>query len=296
MADQGVDESYYEAYRKNMQIVYMPQKADMLQTRLKDSSNYWLTYMIYQYKKHEVGMKAYLKKIDQDPEAYFRVCYQYAYSALPKSAHGKLPGQAFSIIPLHNDVHVEDHWVVFTLLCAYFYDTNQLGALGGHEMHHALRPAPKFKPQPKDETVVTVLYKILNEGSADMVDKKYTTDTARVLLPYQRLTGEFYDEGKAVLPHLDSLLQIKAQKDTLFKVRDYLRGASNTSGHIPGTYISSVIEKNGLKSKLLMHIDDPFYFFLVYNQAALKDKSRPFVFSKASIEYITSLRKRYMQL
>ncbi|RYE24620.1 MAG: hypothetical protein EOP45_05650 [Sphingobacteriaceae bacterium] len=51
--------------------------------------------------------------------------------------------------------------------------------------------------------------------------------------------------------------------------------------------MSSVIEKNGLKSKLLAHIDDPFYFFQVYNQAAQKDKTRPFVFSKASIDYIT---------
>ena len=58
MTDQGLDESYYEAYRKNMQIVYMPQKDSILQVRLKDSSTYWLTYMIYQYKKYEQGMKA----------------------------------------------------------------------------------------------------------------------------------------------------------------------------------------------------------------------------------------------
>jgi hypothetical protein len=105
MADQGVDESYYEAYRKNMQIVYMPQKADLLQTRLKDSTKYWLTYMMYQYKKHEAGMKAYLQKLEQHPNDYFNACYRYAYSALPKRAHRKLPKYAFSIIPIHNDAH-----------------------------------------------------------------------------------------------------------------------------------------------------------------------------------------------
>ena len=34
MADQGVNEQYFESYRKNMQIVYMPKNNSILQKRL----------------------------------------------------------------------------------------------------------------------------------------------------------------------------------------------------------------------------------------------------------------------
>ncbi|GAB2684802.1 hypothetical protein GCM10027037_02610 [Mucilaginibacter koreensis] len=293
MADQGVDESYYEAYRKNMQIVYMPQKDSILQRRLKDSSAYWLTYMIYQYKKHEAGMKAYLAKIEADPAAYFNASYQYAYTALPARAHRKLPQYAFTIIPIHNDAHAQSNWIIYTLLCAYFNDANRLGALGGHELHHALRPQPSFEPEHADKSAATIMYAIMNEGSADMVDKKYMTDTAKALLPYQRYFKDFFDEAKPVMPHLDSMLQLNAKMDTVIKFRQYLKGTEYTSGHVPGTYMAYYIEKNGLKVKLLPHIENPFYFFMIYNEAAKKDKTHPYVFSKATMAYIERLYKKY---
>ncbi|MDT3405611.1 DUF5700 domain-containing putative Zn-dependent protease [Mucilaginibacter terrae] len=295
MADQGVDQSYYEAYRKNMQIVYMPQKDAILQRRLKDSLNYWLTYTIYQYKKHEDGMKAYLQKITADPQAYFNVLYKYAYTALPKRAHIKLPQYIFTIIPIHNDAHAQNNWIIYTLMCAYFNDSNKLGALGGHELHHALQPVPDLKPDHRDESATRVMYAILNEGSADMVDKKYMTDTAKTLLPFQRYFEEFYNEAKPVMPHLDSMLQLNAKMDTVIKFRNYLKGTAYTSGHVPGTYMAYYIEKNGLKGKLLKRIEDPYYFFMVYNEAAKKDKSKPYVFSKEAMDYIELLHKKYMQ-
>jgi hypothetical protein len=293
MADQGVGDSYYESYRKNMQIVYMPQKDSILQKRLKDPESYWLTYMIYQYKHNEQGMKAYLKRITEHPDTYFDACYQYAWSALPKRAQQKLPKYQFSIIPIHNDAHAQDNWIIYTLLCAYFNDLNRYGALGGHELHHALRPQPDMKLEHRDESAATVLYVIMNEGTADMVDKKYMTDTATALLPSQRYFQEFFNEAKPVLPRLDSLLRINAKSDTTIKRRDYLKGTPYTSGHVPGTYMAYYIEKNGLKAKLLPHIEDPFYFFMIYNEAAKKDKTKPFLFSKATMDYIEQMHKKY---
>jgi hypothetical protein len=293
MADQGVNNAYYESYRRSMQIVYMPQKDSILHRRLKDSVNYWLTYMIYQYKKNEPGMKAYLKKITDNRAAYFDASYRYAYTALPKRAHRKLPDYRFSIIPIHNDAHAQDKWIIYTLLCAYFNDSNRLGALGGHELHHALRPQPNFKLAHQDESAATIMYVIMNEGTADMVDKKYMTDTAKTLLPYQRYFQDFFDEGKRIIPHLDSMLQINAQKDTVIKYREYLKGTQFTSGHVPGTYMSYYIEKNGLKAKLLPHIEDPFYFFIMYQEAAKTDKTKPYLFSAITMAYIEQLHQKY---
>ncbi|MDO7742553.1 MAG: hypothetical protein MUP99_02235 [Pedobacter sp.] len=294
MNDQGVDEAYFESYRKNMQIVYMPQNEVLLQKRLTEPFKYWLTYMIYQYKKNETGMKAYLQRIENDPQAYFNTCYQYAYTALPKSAHKKLPELKVAIIPIHNDAHAQDGLIIYTLLCAYMNDYNRPGALGGHELHHMLRPQPNFEIKAEDDGVVMAMYRVLNEGSADMVDKKYMTDTASRLLPTQRYYQEFFDEGKKILPHMDSLLQTGPELWTKLKTREFFEGTPYSSGHVPGTYMSHYIEKNDMKTDLLKSLDDPFYFFLIYDRAAKKDKDHPFSFSTTAIKNIKQLRKKYI--
>lgn len=295
MADQGVGDQYFESYRKNMQIVYMPKNDALLQKRLADPSSYWLTYMINQYKIDEEGMKEYLKRIDADPKSYFDKSYQYAYSALPKTAHKKLPDLKVAIIPIHNDAHAQDGLIIYTLLCAYKNDQNRLGALGGHELHHMLRPQPTFKIDKEDENAVMAMYRVLNEGSADLVDKKYMTDTAKNLIPSQRYFQEFFDEGKKVLPVMDSLLQKNATAWKAMKVRDFFKGTPYTGGHVPGTYMAHYIEKNGLKKVLLKSLDDPFSFFLIYDKASKKDKDRPFRFSEATIKNIQSLKNKYIK-
>jgi len=295
MADQGVNEQYFESYRKNMQIVYMPKNNSILQKRLADPNSYWLTYMINQYKVDEDDMKEYLKRIDSDPKSYFDKSYQYAYSALPKTAHKKLPNLKVAIIPIHNDAHAQDGLIIYTLLCAYKNDQNRLGALGGHELHHMLRPQPSFDIEPDDNSIIMAMYRVLNEGSADMVDKKYMTDTASRLMPSQKYFQEFFDEGKKILPLMDSLFSQDVKNRKSLKVRDYFKGTPYTSGHVPGTYMAHYIEKNGLKNEFIKSLDDPFSFFLIYDRASKKDKSKPFRFSKASIHNIEFLRKKYIK-
>lgn len=295
MADQGVDDKYFESYRKSLQIVYMPKNAAILQKRLEDPGSYWLTYMINQYKINEDGMKEYLRQIDQDPKSYFDISYKYAYAALPKKAHKKLPGLKVAIIPIHNDAHAQKDMIIYTLLCAYKNDQNRMGALGGHELHHMLRPQPEFDIAPQDNSPVTAMYRVLNEGSADMVDKKYMTEAATLLLPEQRYFQEFFDEGKKLLPHMDSLLQKNPETWKNLKVKDFFKGTPYSGGHVPGTYMVHYIEKNGLKRELLQSMDDPFAFFLIYDKAARKDKEIPFRFSDAALQNIKNLRNKYIR-
>lgn len=291
--DQGVDRDYAERYRRTMQVVYMPRNEAVLQSRLKDSTKYWLTYILYQYKKNEAGMRAYLTKLEKNPTNYFNDCYRYTYATLPKSAQKRATNQIYSVIPIHYDAHAENNYIICSLLCAYLNDKNQYGVLGGHELHHILRPRIDYtKITPDDENVVALLEVTLNEGSADLIDKKYMTNKDTVLLPFQRYFNTFFEEGKHLLPQIDSLLQLSAKGST-FTVRQFLKGTVFTGGHVPGTYMAHYIEKNQLKSQLVAHINDPFYFYLLYNEAARKDSSKPYVFSKASVAYITKLRKKY---
>ncbi|GAB3747012.1 DUF5700 domain-containing putative Zn-dependent protease [Spirosoma pomorum] len=296
LKDQGVDPAYNERYRRTMQIVYMPQNEAILQSRLKDSTQYWLTYILYQYKKNEPGMRAYLRQLSDNPAVYFAACYRYTYPVLPPSAQREVPQQLFSIIPIHYDAHAENNWIICALLCAYLNDKNHYGVLGGHELHHILRPRLDYnKISTNDEQVVALLEITLNEGSADLIDKKYMTQKDTVLLPFQRYFETFYEEGKAILPQIDSLLQLTASRGSTFTVRQFLKGTVFTGGHVPGTYMAHYIEKNGLKAELVKRINDPFYFFLLYQKAAERDASKPFLFSARSIAYISQLRKKYSE-
>ncbi|HWV74947.1 MAG TPA: DUF5700 domain-containing putative Zn-dependent protease, partial [Pseudosphingobacterium sp.] len=237
MKDQGVDTAFLDTYRKTMEVVYMPQNESILKRRLKDPNKYWWTYIINEYKVHEQDMKTYLTKIRQNPNGYLDTCYEYAYRMLPKKAHKRVDNYRFSIIPLHTDAHIENGWIVCTLMCAYFNDKNKAGILIGHELHHELRPRSHFTPDKEDEAIIEVLQRILNEGSADLVDKSYQGEDAYALLEFQRGYPEtFLEEGPKVLSNIDSLLtDERVEKSSLTLKR--LLNTWNTSGHIPGYYM-----------------------------------------------------------
>ncbi|RFM26902.1 DUF5700 domain-containing putative Zn-dependent protease [Deminuibacter soli] len=295
MNDQGANDNYYEYYRRLMQIVYMPQKDSILQRQLKDSINYWFTYLIYQYKVNEEGMKAYLHRINANPGAYFDSCYKYCYTGLAVKDRKKAPDEIFSFIPLHSDAHAENKWVIYSLLCAYFNDKNKLGILGGHELHHVLRPQKDIDSvADKDRGVLTLMLRTVNEGSADLVDKKYMTYQATALLDFQRGTYEdFYSLGQKQLPRIDSLLQLSATRDSSYTLYQLLKGADNSSGHVPGTYMAYTIEQAGLKQQLLAHLDDPFYFFSLYDEASRKKDSKAYRFSFTTVNYLKQLQQQY---
>lgn len=296
MDDQGVDTAFLDAYRKIMEIVYMPKHEAVLKERLGDPNKYWWTYIINEYKVNEKEMKAYLTEIKKHPDRYLDICYEQAYKMLPKEAHRKAKNYKFSIIPLHTDAHIENGWIIYTLMCAYFSDKNKIGVLGGHELHHVLRPRYHFTPEKEDEVIVEVLQRVLNEGSADLIDKGYEGTDAHALLEFQRGYPEsFLEEGPKVLANIDSLLKDETVEKSSLTLQNLLN-TWNTSGHIPGYYMMDVIERNGYKEELIKHVSNPFYYVYLYNKAAKADKNLPYILSDATIKYIRFLEEKYKQV
>lgn len=237
-------------------------------------------------------MKEYLTQLKQDPKSYFDTCYQYSYQMLPDKNHKKAPEYKITIIPVHNDAHVENGWMVFTLMAAYFSDHNKNGTLGGHEFHHVLRPRLVFDVEEEDKVIVSLLQRILNEGSADLIDKRYEGEDAVKLLEFQRGYPEsFIAEGPKTLKNIDSLLSVKPLNRSELKINKLIN-TWNTSGHIPGYYMANIIEKGGYKKQLIEHIEDPFQFIYLYNDAAKKNKGA-FILSPATMEIIKELDKKY---
>ncbi|MDH6253454.1 hypothetical protein M2347_003181 [Chryseobacterium sp. H1D6B] len=290
--DQGVDSTYIENYRRAMEIVYMPKNSAGLEKRLKDPMTNWWVYIVNEYKVNEDQMKKYLTEIQKDPKHYFDTCYQYTYQMLPKKYQKKAPESKVTIIPIHNDAHVKNGWMVFTLLSAYFHDANKMGAMGGHEFHHVLRPQLVFETEDQDKVIVGLLQRILNEGSADLVDKIYEGKDAVKLLEFQRgIREEFIADGAKVIKNIDSLLSVKPLDRSKLKLNKLIN-IGNTSGHVPGCYMSSIIEKAGYKKELVKHVDDPFEFVYLYDKASKKDKNA-YVLSAATMDLVRELDKKY---
>lgn len=292
LKDQGVDSAYIESYRKIMEIVYMPQNDSLLKERLKDQNKNWWTYIVNEYKVHEEEMKNYLLGLQKNPKSYFEKCYQYTYQMLPLKYHVKAPEYKITIIPVHNDAHVRNGWMIFTLMAAYFSDLNKEGVLGGHEFHHVLRPRMVFQAADEDRVIISLLQRMLNEGSADLIDKRYEGEEANLLLEFQRGYPEsFISEGKKIIRNIDSLLS----SDNIDKSKlsiNQLINTWNTSGHIPGYYMTNIIEKNGFKQDLIDHIEDPFYLIYLYQKAALKDMEA-YPFSDKTMELVKKLDDKY---
>lgn len=292
LKDQGVDSTYIETYRRSMEIVYMPKNSAILQEKLKTPMNNWWIYNINEYKVNEDSMKKYLTDIKKDPKRYFETCYHYTYEMLPKKNHKTAPEYKVTVIPIHNDAHIENKWMVFTLIAAYFNDYNKMGILGGHEFHHVLRPHLAFEVEDQDKVIVSVLQKILNEGSADLIDKRYTGEDAHKLLEFQReYAKEFIEEGPKVLKNIDSLLSVKPLDRSKLRINKLLNTWS-TSGHIPGYYMANIIEKAGYKKELIKHVEDPFKFVYLYDKASKKNKNA-YVLSSTTMDLVHELDKKY---
>ena len=296
--NQGFDKNYLERLRKSIEVVYMPQNAEILQKRVaaieKDPASNWLTYKVYVYKTHEKELKGFEKKL-VIPE-YLSLIYKNTFSMLPTSLQIKDDKVNIYVLGIENDAIAGNGTVIATMWNLYNADKIQSGALLGHEMHHVLRKPFGYKNVEKqDEGLMYFINVVLNEGSADMIDKP-TNIASEKILPYALCYKDF------LIPQADSIIvvanknimELQVSKGKNFKTeKDYRKLVQYTSGHKPGYFMADVIVRNGYKNQLLKIIQNPFQFIYLYNKAAKKDKKNPPLFADESIKYIQMMEKKY---
>ena len=284
----SLDESTLEIYRKNLEYAYMPKYDSLLKARLMNREKYFILWIFNNYKTQEFELKNYYHKIKANQSGYRDSLYMNCNSMLPKKMWQKATNSTIYFIPLMNDAVAEEADVVFTLYCVYHYDKLKFGALGGHEIHHVLRKN-KSIANTKDKFLYEALTLMLNEGSADLIDKKYTAlkDCPEDLAYYDFLM----DGGKSILPILDTSI-INHSKNVKQITKSDVQNIAPMSGHIPGCYMAYIIDRNGLKNELINSIDDPVKFIMLYNKAARLDKDKPYIFSSTSMDYIKNIKQK----
>ena len=291
--NQNFSEEFLENYRKTLQFVYNPKNEVRLKKMMDNKFNYWQAYKINQYKANEQELRKYVSHL-QEP-AYLDSMYAKSWEWLPERLHVKSPDTKIFIIGIDNDALVEKGTIVFTLWNVYCQDKLKYGILAGHEMHHVLRKPIDFEIKPNEEGVFYALQSVLNEGSADMIDKKYSFDKTREVVYEYHFDELLLTRPDSIVKQIDTTLQVMSKSNGKdFPTVKYFRNLMNhTSGHNPGYYMADIIVRNGYRKQLIDNIQNPFYFIKLYNKAAKRDKSHPAVFSDVTIDYIKKLETKY---
>lgn len=105
------------------------------------------------------------------------------------------------------------------------------------------------------------------------------------------MKAELITEGAKAIKNIDSLLSVKPLDRSKLKLNKMIN-SWNTSGHIPGYYMSDIIEKGGYKKALIKHVYDPFEFIYLYDKASKKVKDA-YVLSSTMMNIVRELDKKY---
>lgn len=295
----GSDTASLSAYRRAIEVVYMPRYDSLRQARLK--ANKWYYVLVNRYKEREPLFRKFLTETVQKP-AFLEKMYTYSYAYLPTRAHVRPDTLRLHYVAIGNDATSQGgRDIVFSLYSAYESQLIRPGILEAHELHHALMnyaltPAENLtRPaQPEDEGLLWLLRASLIEGLADLTDKQVQlaapTDSAE-------MRRHYFTPAPRVLHKVDSTIQAQAAGGTATPERFYRRLTNGSNGHLPGFFMAYTILQNGYRKPLLDHVDDPIAFALLYQKAAKKDKQHqhPPVFAEASVRYLRQLGRKYIQ-
>ncbi|WP_242928687.1 DUF5700 domain-containing putative Zn-dependent protease [Pontibacter vulgaris] len=277
-------DAFLERYRKTMEIVYMPKNDSILQKRLQNSQQNYLTYTIHQYKANEHALRQYFAGITSDKQAYLAAMYEKCFTMLPKKLQNQKPETTIYFIALDNDAVAQSGNLILNLWGSYNFDKIKPGILAGHEIHHLLWEPKKYDVAEKDKSLFYMLNLLMNEGAPDLIDKKLTSSPG---MPEEMKFGEYMlQAGQKALPMVDEAIRNISAGNKNYSNNEIRQQVTSMSGHIPGFYMADIIERNGLREKLVKNIQNPFQFIYLYNKAAKKDKTKPFVFSDQAIAYL----------
>lgn len=296
--NQGFDNNYLDRLRKTIQYVYMPKYDSLLKSRVsaieKDPSTYWMTYKVYVYKKHEKELKAYEAELLKP--SYIDQMYENAFEWLPKRLQQKDTTVNVHFLGIENDAIAGNGIIIATMWQIYNQDQLKRAGLVGHEMHHVLRKQPEFKNiAEKDKGILYLLNSILNEGTADRIDKVVNIAHDKELQMGLGYKDFVLFQADSIVTQIDSsLIQMSKSEGKVYKSeKDYRNLIRWTSGHCPGFYMADIIVRNGYKKQLIKNIQNPFQMIYLYNKAAKMDSKKPHVFSNESIKLIKSLENKY---
>lgn len=284
------DDATLARYRRAIEVTYMPRHDSLRQARLK--ANSWFYVLVNDYKQHEKEYKDYLAETVAKP-GYLDLMYTLAYQYLPARNHTKVADLKIYYGAIGNDATAQEQGVFYSVRAAINNYRVKPGILEAHEMHHLLRTSKDFGAIAADDNgLMQILGSIQNEGIPDLIDKK-----PALALPGDPMGFREWalDGAPTAIHRLDSTIQARARGGAPASLKFYRSLSNGSNGHLPGCYMSAIIEKNGYGPRMIATADDPFAFLALYQKAAKKDPARPPCFSAAAVRYLKQLERKYIK-
>ena len=272
-------------FAERFRLAFMPSRAEALNEQMKKDSGLRAKIL-----PHYVRVKAMRGAIvrwraEQRPDEIYAEAARKAGSLLPEGAVSGLPDVSFVIFA--PDSRGYDPVALDVLYC--MDQGKKLADLVGHEFHHFYRN--RFVDLTQDQITLAIVSQIHGEGIADLIDKALW-----IRKPEADLTSDeaafvkLYRDTPAVVKIMDDLLaRMSDMKMGRWSLGNDLRKAVPQSGHPTGLYMAMLIDEELGREALVGVSVDPFGFFRLYQQAAVKRGGETPRFSEKALVFLDRL-------
>jgi hypothetical protein len=272
---------------ERFRLAFMPSRAAALQDLMKKETG--LRAKILPHYVRAKAMRGAIERwaAEQRPAELYMQAIEKARALLPVGAVSGRPAVSFVIFA--PDSRGYDPVVLDALYC--MDKGGRLVDLVGHEFHHYYRN--RLVDLNQDQATLWTINQIQGEGIADLIDKaEWIREPAAEPTPDAKDFVVLYRKSPSVIRTMDGLLarmgELKTGRGTL---GNELRQAVPQSGHPTGLYMAMVILEELGKTSLVGVADDPFAFFRLYQEAAMKRDGDTPRFSDQALAFLDKLAR-----
>lgn len=289
----------WQEFIEKITLAFTPGKEEELSLRVKKDISF---KPIIEYARQESHLKDYVKEIESMgimDSAMFHV-----RKNLPVAYQNCFKPPVIYFVLYDYDGSATHQHIVMDLLISYHMDKFRAGIFPGHELYHYVLgncriKLKRFKRNPDEEHrgVFFAVNALSEEGTADLIDKE--------ALIFDSHSPYLHRDTFYTFQRLQSPICIQKINGALEKLAGNEKGAVATvsfwmelipwAAHIPGTFMSRVIRRNGLEKELIQSAGNSCKFFYLYNKAAAADPEKPPMFSPKAIRFLKRLEKKYIR-
>jgi hypothetical protein len=168
-----------------------------------------------------------------------------------------------------------------------------------HEAFHLYRDKKQEFNFPErnspDYPIVWILDQIESEGIGDLINREplYAGDGCFVETNRAKRYRKEQEAQPSIIRIMDAILKEMAADSSLSgQLGRQLQNFIPQSGHPTGFFMARVIVSQSGEEALVKIVRNPFKFFYLYNEAAIKDKQAP-ALSDQAIDFIKTLESKY---
>ena len=270
---------------ERFRLAFMPSRAEALKEQMKKDTGLRAKILPHYVRVKAVRGAIERWRAEQRPDEVYAEAARKAGSLLPEGAVSGLPDISFVIFA--PDSRGYDPVVLDVLYC--MDKGGALADLVGHEFHHYYRN--RFVDLTQDQTTLGFLNQIHAEGIADLIDKaSWIRKPEAGLTPDEAAFVKLYRDTPAVFRIIDDLLiRMSGMRTGRWSLGNDLRKAVPQSGHPTGLFMAMLIDEEVGREALVGVAVDPFGFFRLYQQAAVKRGGETPRFSDKALAFLDRL-------